>query len=458
MGRGIDKEKARALRKEREKAKAKKAFDKYYSDSNYRLLFDCVAEFFADSLKSDFKKLNDGKLFAITLAAKWCPSIDSSYDKATLICEAIARRVFPRESEKEFEGLEEAHYAYRFRDRLRKQVLVPLHKVLQLPEVYMSANKWNSLPYNRVPSVAMKTYKELFKKHDKERFREYLERVKTGKAKIAAGALLPHEIIASLEDEDGGAVAELQWKRMVEDVGKKGKLTNCIAVCDVSGSMFGIPMDVAVAMGLLVSELSEEPWKGKVMTFSANPQLHLVKGDSLKAKTEFVRKMEVGFNTDFQKVFDEILAVAVEGKLSEEQLIRRLFVFSDMEFDDACGNYSKYMNMESVCNDDEEEPDYEVLREKMKECGGEMWKTDYEVIKEKFQKCGYKRVPKIVFWNLRNSSSTPVVATQDGVALVSGYSKNLLTLFLDEGGIVNPEQVMELAIAGGEYKKLVIHD
>ncbi|KAH1046533.1 hypothetical protein J1N35_037317 [Gossypium stocksii] len=119
------------------------------------------------------------------------------------------------------------------------------------------------------------------------------------------------------------------------------------------------------------------------------------------------------------------------------------------------------MNMKSVYNDDEEEPDYEVIREKMKEFGGgggEMWKTDCEVIKEKFHKCGYKRVPEIVFWNLRNSSLTPVVATQDGVALVSGYSKNLLTLFLDEGGIVNPEQVMELAIAGGEYKRLVIHD
>lgn len=229
MSRGIDKEKARALRKERENAKAKKALGKYNSDSNYRLLFDCVAEFFADYLQSDIKKLNDGKLFDIILAAKWCPSIDSSYDKATLICEAIARRVFPRESEKEYEGLEEAHYAYRVRDRLRKQVLVPLHKALELPEVYMSANKWNSLPYNRVPSVALKTYKELFRKHDTERFKEYLERVKTRKAKIAAGALLPHEIIASLEDEDGGEVAELQWKRMVEDVGKKGKLTNCIA-------------------------------------------------------------------------------------------------------------------------------------------------------------------------------------------------------------------------------------
>ncbi|MFQ6646135.1 hypothetical protein Gotur_019000, partial [Gossypium turneri] len=230
MSRGIEKEKARALRKEREKAKAKKAFDKYNSDSNYRLLFDCVAEFFANFLKSDIKKLNDGKFFDITLAAKWCPSIDSSYDKATLICEAIARRVFPRKSEKEFEGLEEAHYVYRVRDSLRKQVLVLMHKALELSKVYMSANKWNSLHYNRVPSIAMKTYKELFKKHDKEMFRE-----------------------------------------MVEDVGKKRKLTNCIAVCDVSGSMFGIPMDVAVALELLVSELSEEPWKGKVVTFSANP-------------------------------------------------------------------------------------------------------------------------------------------------------------------------------------------
>ncbi|MBA0600035.1 hypothetical protein Gorai_006234, partial [Gossypium raimondii] len=155
-----------------EKAKAKKAIDKYNSDSNYRLLFDCVAEFFANYLKSNIKKLNDRKFFDITLAAKWCPSIDSSYDKATLICEAIARRGFPRKSEKESEGLEEAHYVYRVRDSLRKQVLVSMHKALEFPKLYMSANKWNSLPYNRVPFIAMKTYKELFKKHDKEMFRE----------------------------------------------------------------------------------------------------------------------------------------------------------------------------------------------------------------------------------------------------------------------------------------------
>ncbi|KAL2469713.1 Uncharacterized conserved protein UCP015417 [Abeliophyllum distichum] len=266
--------------------------------------------------------------------------------------------MFPKESHSEYEGIEEAHYVYRVRDRVRKEVLVPLHKALELPEVFMSANEWNVLPYNRVASVAMKNYKELFLTHDSE-------------------------------------------------------------------SMSGIPMEVSVALGVLVSELSEDPWKGKLITFSANPELQEVKGDTLKAKTEFVRNMDWGMNTNFQKAFDRILDVAVEGKLSEEQMIKRVFVFSDMEFDQAS-----------------EKP----------------WETDYQAVQRKFREKGYQNVPEIVFWNLRDSRATPVMANQSGVALVSGFSKNLLTMFLEGGGIVNPEEVMELAISGEEYKKLVVFD
>ncbi|KAA8548795.1 hypothetical protein F0562_000479 [Nyssa sinensis] len=411
-----EKEKARVLRKERELAKAKKALDKYNLDLNYRFLHDQISDLFAELLKSDIGNLNSGKHNKISLAAKWCPTIDSSYDKSTLICESIARKLFPRESDPEYEGIEEAHYVYRIRDRLRKQVLVPLHKALELPEVFMSANEWNSLPYNRVASVAMKTYKELFLKHDNDRFKEYLENVKSGKAKIAAGALLPHEIIGALDDDDGGEVAELQWKRMVEDLAKEGKLTNCIAICDVSGS--------------------------KVITFSANPELHKVEGDTLLEKTQFVRKMEWGMNTDFQKVFDRILEVAVEGKLSEDQMIKRIFVFSDMEFDQASARSE----------------DIEEAYEGSEDIDENNWETDYKVIMRKFREKGYSKVPEIVFWNLRNSSSTPVAAKQSGVALVSGFSKNLLTIFLEGGGAVNPEDVMEIAISGDGYKKLVLVD
>jgi hypothetical protein len=282
------------------------------------------------------------------------------------------------------------------------------------------------IPYNRVASVAMKFYKEKFLKHDKERFEKYLKDVKAGKTTIAAGALLPHEIIESLEDKDGGEVAELQWKRMVDDMLKKGKMRNCLAVCDVSGSMSGIPMEVSVALGLLVSELSDEPWKGKVITFSAEPQLHLIEGEDLYSKTEFVRNMDWGMNTDFQKVFDRILDVAVNGNLKEEQMIKRIFVFSDMEFDQASAN---------------------------------SWETDYQAITRKYREKGYgSAVPQIVFWNLRDSRATPVPATQKGVALVSGYSKNLLTLFLDNEGDISPVKAMEAAIAGPEYQKLVVLD
>ncbi|XVF81476.1 hypothetical protein PTKIN_Ptkin15bG0158300 [Pterospermum kingtungense] len=422
----LEKEKASALRKEKKIAMAKKVLERYSRDPDFKFLHERVSDLFAAALKADMVLLKSGELRKIGLAAKWCPSIDSSFDKSTLLCESIAKKMFPVDEYPEYEGIEVAHYAYRVRDRLRKEVLVPLHKVLELPEVYIGANRWDSIPYNRVASVAMKFYKEKFLKHDKERFSKYLEDVKAGKSTIAAGALLPHEIIASLHDSDGGEVAELQWKRMVSDLLQKGKLRNCMAVCDVSGSMEGIPMEVSVALGVLVSELSEEPWKGKLITFSEDPELQLVEGQNLKEKTHFVRSMDWGYNTDFQKVFDLILKVAVEGKLKPEEMIKRLFVFSDMEFDQASAS---------------------------------PWETDYQLIVRKYTEKGYgDAIPQIVFWNLRDSRATPVPGSQNGVALVSGFSKNLMKMFLDEDGDINPVAVMEAAISGEEYQKLVVLD
>lgn len=197
----LEKETASSARKEKKIAMAKKAIARYQRDPDYRFLHQRVSDLFAECLKSDVEKFkSDDKHKKMTLAAKWCPSLDSSFDRATLLCEAIARKVFPRESYQEYEGMEEAHYAYRVRDRLRKEVLVPLRKELQLPEVYMGANQWGAIPYNRVASVAMKLYKSKFLEHDNERFSKYLEDVKAGKSTIAAGALLPHEIIAQLNN------------------------------------------------------------------------------------------------------------------------------------------------------------------------------------------------------------------------------------------------------------------
>ncbi|KAJ1703561.1 hypothetical protein LUZ63_003340 [Rhynchospora breviuscula] len=388
---------AAELRCNRRAEAARRAVERYNTDPNYRFLHDCTAELFASLLSKDLQRLNSGKEHChLSLAAKWCPSLDSSYDQSTLLCEAIARRLFPKDSDAEFASLSDEHYAYRAREHLRKVALVPLR-------------------------LAMKSYKEFFLKYDKERFESFLGDVKEGKAKIAAGALLPHEILQS-DDE----VADLQWERMVNDLLAKGKLSNCIAVCDVSGSMYGTPMEVCVALGLLVSELSEEPWHGRVITFSADPELHLIRGDTIKEKMNFVERMDWGMNTDFQKVFDKMLEVAVNSRLSPEKMVKRVFVFSDMEFDEASAN---------------------------------PWETDYEAIKRKYEENGYgEAVPEMVFWNLRDSQSVPVTAGQKGVALVSGFSKNMLKLFLEGGGIVSPRAVMEQAISGKEYEKLKVFD
>ncbi|KAH6808299.1 hypothetical protein C2S51_029407 [Perilla frutescens var. frutescens] len=38
-------------------------------------------------LRSDMEMLKSGKLNKISLASKWCPSLDSSLDRITLLCE-----------------------------------------------------------------------------------------------------------------------------------------------------------------------------------------------------------------------------------------------------------------------------------------------------------------------------------------------------------------------------------
>ena len=136
-------------------------------------------------------------------------------------------------------------------------------------------------------------------------------------------------------------------------------------------------------------------------------------------------------NTDFQAVFDKLLSVAVDGNLPPERMVRKVFVFSDMEFDQASSR---------------------------------PWETDYEAITRKFTEAGYgAAIPQIVFWNLRNSRSVPVTSEQKGVALVSGYSKNMVKLFLDGEEVVpdkilTPREVMDKAISWPEYEKLVVFD
>ena len=94
-------------------------------------------------------------------------------------------------------------------------------------------------------------------------------------------------------------------------------------------------MEVAIALGLIVSELTDEPFKNKLITFSAEPRLHTVEGATLKERVANVSLMDWGGNTDLLAVFKLLLENA-KANLGA-QMIEKLFVFSDMQFGEAAG-------------------------------------------------------------------------------------------------------------------------
>ena len=79
--------------------------------------------------------------------------------------------------------------------------------------------------------------------------------------------------------------AELQWRSMVSALAAEGRLDNCIAVCGLTGPAPATDpaTSAASALGLLISELSQEPWKGRVITFDETHKLH---GANLKVKLQ----------------------------------------------------------------------------------------------------------------------------------------------------------------------------
>ena len=125
----------------------------------------------------------------------------------------------------------------------------------------MSSGKWDDIEYSTVPSVAMKLYGRAnvshheerksgaFRRHDVDRFGDYLDRVREGKSKINTVGIQPHELASAARMQYDETI-ELQWNTLLEKLRKIPSMGSSMAVVDVSGSMNGTPMDVAVALGL----------------------------------------------------------------------------------------------------------------------------------------------------------------------------------------------------------------
>ncbi|CAN6544435.1 unnamed protein product [Malus baccata var. baccata] len=389
-------------------ARAKAAVVRYRDDPEYKFLHDHL------------RFLNSDEIEKINYASKFCLSIDSSYDIATLICENIAKRMFPRDDYEEYIDLEEAHYAYKVRDRLRKQVPIPLRKALSL-ECSLAAKqnrKSLSLFKNRKALIALEDYRNIAGCHDgggnnesKLKFKSRMNIVQKLVPKKAIIDMcfgdevkLPHHMLASLEKEQGGVTetAEVQWQKLVKELSSKGKLINCVAVCDVPESMRGtLKEKVCISMGLLISDLGEKPWKGFVFSFSKVPMLKRIEGEDLQSKCEFMRSLDSTEKVDFLKIYNQILQTAIVEKQSNAKIPRRIFVFTYKDFTHATKNN---------------------------------WVEDYKEAWANYKKNRYWSVLELVFWNLKDSIAEPrvfgaPVKNHKGGMIITGFSDILLSLF-----------------------------
>lgn len=382
---------------------------------------DCILKMIVSKLKHDKSLL--GSLTdktAISLLAKWIPSENSKWDRYTKdrFIIALCRELFG------VFNVTSGHIK-----TLRKSYLTPLRNHLKLVETRLCTREYESLDYSAVPSVAMNKYKKAFTRNDFSKFSEFLTDVSNNKTKINASQVYPHNLVRAYLNETSPIseqpVIEAQWRVLKEKCQATRAFDDSIVVCDVSGSMTGTPIEVAIALSLL--SLNPNANNNRVITFSANPTLYHIPDGSLFDQVQRIKDMHWGMNTDFAKVMTLVLGMcsaqaqsSLQAQPSQTKQIKRVFVFSDMQFDEAFDNTS----------------------------------THFDQMKKSFAAASIP-FPQIVFWNLRGScfpgtSNIHVTCDERGVTLLSGYSPSLLTSLLD-GDTITPLDVLMKIINSPRY-------
>lgn len=376
-----------------------------------------------DLMNTDLKKLEENKLNTInkitslSLVGKWLPNLNSHYDHHPLYM-ATKIKLYNNWTNKE----------YRTKTKI-------LRDELNLIETNMCQELHDKIDFSKIPSIAHLKLRKSFDRDVnskgvqkenrrllKEKYKLYLESVKKGEAKINSKGIQPHELVSKYctSQSELDETIEVQWNDLVQKLSILGKFNKTQAVVDVSGSMSGTPMEVAISLGLIISQLTNEPFNNKIVTFSSNPQFHNIVGKNLKEKVQNLQTANWGMNTNFIKVFELLLQHAQFFNLPQDQMVETLFIFTDMQFDVA----NRIKSDESINND---------------------INTTYNIIKNMFSETIYTP-PKIIFWNLRSSiNAFPVVENQEGVSLMSGFSAEMLKLFLD-GEDISPLKMLMKAM------------
>ena len=331
------------------------------------------------------------KVKPISLLAKWMPKINSKSPAVRKLAYRWANILASGDK------------------KLYRNAIRDLRESLKLVETALVKKKYDSITYEHVPGRAMKKYSKAFERNDKERYSSYIESLQSGKNEVGleklkqrSKNLFPYEIL--IQSKNGQReMSELLWTAMQEQNPNLGQ--NSIVVYDSSGSMgVTVPqtnnvrvIDVAQSLAIALAEKATGPFKDKVITFSRNPRfIDLDGATSLHDKIERLRGFSIAENTDISKLYNLIFDASLAAT-SPEDYLKQVIIVTDCQFD-AVASY------QGVTYD----------------------KSTYDVVKQKFVDAGIP-MPQMVYWNLNARSFTIPSVDIENVALISGFSTNIVT-------------------------------
>ena len=331
-----------------------------------------------------------------SLLAKWLPSENASSMETKRMAHEVRR----------FLGM--SHKEYR-------QILSALRKRINVLERLMSANKWDEIEFDKIPSKAGLVYKNAFARRDIIA-KKYETFAKSENTKVNAKTLFPYEVVAKaiqkcdwryeskLSDTDR-AMIEKYWNNLPDYL--NGEPCSMMCVVDTSGSMTGheanAPLNIACSLGMYCAERVGGPFKDHYISFSSEPQLIKIEGVDFVDKVCRIYRTNLCENTDLVKTFDMLKQIALTPGVNKEDIPKTLVVISDMQID--CSGTINWARGR-----------YERTNQWTTESAA----TEMEKIRQEWAECGLT-LPKLVYWNV-NASKNTILDDGPDVSFVSGAS------------------------------------
>ncbi len=346
---------------------------------------------------------------AVSLLAKWIKTADASSAKTRALGILTAQKL--------------GYSVYDF-----KRIVRALRRKIGVIEALMSAGRWDEIRYPEVPSRAMLIHRNAFRRHDEERYAQFVQRAVTGEETIHAGTLYPYDIVEKVAPRLGysfsGAALntdpalEAQWRQLPDYV-EPG--TNALVIADTSGSMRGRPMATSVGLAVYFAERNRGAYHNMFMSFSGTSRIQVLRGETLAQKIGSINMNDWENNTNLRAAFRHVLEIAIRNHVPQEEMPKSLIVISDMEID---------------------------------YCGDRDW-SFYEMMEQMYQLNGY-RIPNIIFWNVDSRHDVfHADKTRKGVQLASGQSASVFRQVMQTVGM-NPVEAMEKIINSERYAAITV--